>query len=74
MGNRFLGILESDEVYVNLVSGIWRIEIPTHLLNFDENEMLEQKWRMPQGDNSKHSRTLLTLKSIKNGFSPKHRK
>ena len=74
MENRFLEILGNEDVCVNLVSGIWRIEIPAHLLNSDESEMLEQKWDMPQGNNGEHSRTLLAYKSIKNRFPPKHRK
>lgn len=74
MKNRFLEILDSDEVCVNFVSRIWRVEIPAHLLNSDESKKLEQKWGMPQGDNGTHSRNLLNQQSIKNGFPPKHRR
>lgn len=59
MGNRFLEILGFDDVCVNLVSGIWRVEIPAHLLNSEESEMLEQKWDMPQGNNGFHLREMV---------------
>lgn len=59
MGNRFLEILGNEDVCVNLVSGIWRVEIHAHLFNSDESEMLVQKWGMSQGNNSFHFREMV---------------
>lgn len=59
MGNRFLEILGNEDVCVNLVSGIWRVEIPAHLLHSDESGMFVQKWGIPQGNNSFHFREMV---------------
>lgn len=51
MENRFLEVINNEDVTVDLCENIWRIRIPNAILDTDENTALNERWNMPQGCN-----------------------